>query len=268
MKEYAIKVKNLGKSFGMKGYQLKQICFSVEKHQFATILGPSGCGKTVLMNLLCGIEQPTEGEIEYNGTTFIKGVPANFRKNLGFAFQDNNLMAWRTVEENLWFPMEIFNLKKEMNIKERADQVLELVGLQNFKKSYPNELSGGMKQRVGFARALMHDPGILLLDQPFGALDAITRKMLNYDLLNIWKQTRKTIVMVTNNVEEALLLSSKAIFMKKNPGVIDREIEIPIPEEQRGIGVADWEGYEDLKAVMDAQVRALDIKVSGKEIVI
>lgn len=268
MEGYAIKVTNLEKRFGTGGYRIEGICLAVEKQQFVTILGPSGCGKTVLMNLLCGIEQPTGGTIEYNGQVFPRGVPAKFRKNLGFAFQDNNLMAWRTVEENLQFPMEIFKLGKKADWKTRTDEVLELVGLQKFKKSYPHELSGGMKQRVSFARALMHDPDILLLDQPFGALDAITRKMLNYDLLNIWKQTRKTIVMVTNNVEEALLLSSKAIFMKKNPGVIGREIAIPIPIEQRNADIALWTGYEELKAVMDAQVRELDIKVSGNELVV
>lgn len=266
MADYSMKVRNLAKTYDQNssGFCMKGISFDVEAGQFITILGPSGCGKSVLMNLLCGIEKPTSGEIEIDGQVFTSGVPASYRKNFGFGFQENNLLDWRTVESNLMFPMECFNLKRKVDCHARADEMLQLVGLEKFKQAYPYELSGGMKQRVGFARTLMHDPAILLLDQPFGALDAITRKIINYDLLRIWKETRKTIIMVTNNVEEAILLSSRAIFMNKDDveGIQD-VVEIDIPSEARGADIAQHPNYEQIKGRMDSLVHNLNISTES-----
>lgn len=262
MAKFAIKIQNLCKSYSKSddGFHMKNINLEVLDKQFITILGPSGCGKSVLMNLLCGIEKPTSGTITYYGNEFTNGVPSKFRRKIGFAFQDNNLLDWRTTEKNLMFPMECFRLKNSIDCKARIDEVLKLVGLEDFKKAYPHELSGGMKQRVGFARALMHDPPILLLDQPFGALDAITRKILNYDLLNIWKKTQKTIIMVTNSVEEAILLSSKAIFLSKDPVAVQTEIDINIPLEARDQNIVEYPGYAELKEKMEYYVHNLNIE--------
>ncbi len=268
MPEYSIKVRNLEKVYHQQtgDFRLKDINIDVENHQFITILGPSGCGKSVLLNLLCGIEKPTSGTIEFNGKIFDTGVPASFRKNFGFAFQEDNLLDWRTVENNLMFSMECFRLKKKLDCAARVDEVLHLVGLEKFKTAYPHELSGGMKQRVVFARALMHDPDILLLDQPFGALDAITRKILNYELHNIWKTTKKTVIMVTNSVEEALLLSSKAIFLCKNPdATIKTQVEIDIPVEERGANITEYSGYAKLKEKMDCLVHNLNISTGNSQ---
>lgn len=266
MTEYALRVRNLEKIYGQQNedFRLKNINFDVENHQFITILGPSGSGKTVLLNLLCGIEKPTSGTIEFYGKVFDNGIPASFRKNIGFAFQEDNLLDWRTVEGNLMFPMECFKLKKKFDSEARVNEVLDLVGLKKFKNAYPHELSGGMKQRVVFARALMHDPDILLLDQPFGALDAITRKILNYELLNIWKITKKTVIMVTNSVEEALLLSSKALFFCKNPeATIQTQVDIDIPLEYRGENIANYSGYAMLKEKMEVLVHNLNISTGS-----
>lgn len=262
MAEYEIQVNNLGKRYEQAGgsFAIENISFRVEKGQFITILGPSGCGKSVLMNLLCGIEKPSHGENVLEGKSFSHGVPASQRRRFGFAFQENNLLEWRTVEKNLMFPMECFHLKKSIDCKARVDEMLQLVGLENFQRSYPYELSGGMKQRIGFARTLMHDPGILLLDQPFGALDAITRKILNFDLLRIWKQTGKTIIMVTNSVEEAILLSSKAIFLSSGqPTNIQEVVDIDIPLNARNETITAFPAYQALQKKMDSLVHSLHI---------
>ena len=270
MEYYAIKIEGLTKDFGYQsgGFMLNDINLEVAKNQFVTILGPSGCGKSVLLNLMIGIERPTSGRIEYDGAVFTDGIPKEYRKNLGFVFQDSNLLAWRTVKRNLLFPIEIFKMQKEINGEKRADELLGLIGMQKSENSYPHELSGGMKQRVNFVRSLMHDPDVLLLDQPFGALDAITRKMLNYDLLNLWKNTHKTIVMVTNSVEEAILLSSKVVFMSKNPGTIKEIVEVDIPDEARGADIAQYPGYNELVQRLEALVRTLDIKTNERDMLV
>lgn len=261
-----IQAEGLTMRYPDSGCVLEDIGFEVEKNQFVSILGPSGCGKSVLLHLLCGIEQPTAGTITYNGQAFKQGVPPKYRRHIGYVFQDSNLLAWRTVEQNLLYPLEILKMTKTVDTKQRVREMLELVGLSKFGGSYPHELSGGMKQRVAFVRALMHDPDIMLLDQPFGALDAITRKMLNYSLLNLWRKTQKAMVMVTNNVEEAILLSSKVIFMSKNPGKITKTIPVDIPDEARGEQIAKYPGYAAIKQELDEMVRALDIK-TGKAII-
>ncbi len=266
MSEYAILVNNLSKTYHKKtgDFRMSGVDLGVLPHQFISIMGPSGCGKSLLLNMIAGIETPDAGTIELNGTVYEKGVPAAARKQFGFAFQEENLLNWRTVEANLMFPMECFKLKKTVDCAARTKEMLELVGLEKFGKAYPHELSGGMRQRVGFARALMHDPGILLLDQPFGALDAITRKMLGYDLLNIWKKTQKTVIMVTNNVEEAMLLSSKVYFMYRNPDAsIQTVVDVDIPLEARGEHIAEYPGYEAIREELNALVHNLNISVSS-----
>lgn len=254
----AVKVENLTKEF--ENYKIEDINFEVEPHRAISIMGPSGCGKSVVLNMLCGIETPTSGKITYGDQEFLHGIPPQFRKNIGFVFQDNNLLPWRTALKNVLYPLEIQKMKITPTVIGKAKGLLKLVGLQNFSKSYPHELSGGMKQRLAFARALVSDPKILILDQPFGALDAITRKMLSLSLLDIWRNTRIPIILVTNNVDEALMYSSQIHFMGKNPGRILKSMTIEIPDDQRDENIAAHPDYERYKKEAEEIVRALNIR--------
>ena len=210
---------------------LDDLSFSVYEKEYLCIMGPSGCGKSTLLKIAGGIEAPTLGTIQLEGNKYEKGIPKECLKHFGFIFQKHNLLEWRTVYQNLHLNLEIFKLKGE-KWENRITEMLKLVGLEAYPNIYPHELSGGMRQRTGIARALVHDPDILLMDQPFGALDAITRKTLSYEMLNLWKKTQKTIVMITNSVEEALLVSGRIIVLDKN-GKIILEIENTVPLEAR-----------------------------------
>ena len=164
---------------------LDDINLEIREKEFVAILGPSGCGKSTLIKLMGGILAPTLGELEFNGGVYTKGLPRAQLKNLGTVFQQNAMLEWRTVRKNLRLNLEIFKLKGPQWEK-RIDEMLELVGLQDYQNIFPYELSGGMQQRAGIARSLVHDPKILLMDQPFGALDAITRNMLACEVFRIW----------------------------------------------------------------------------------
>ncbi|MEF9839405.1 MAG: ABC transporter ATP-binding protein [Lachnospiraceae bacterium] len=218
---------------------------AIQEKEFVCIMGPSGCGKSTLLKIIGGIEEPTLGTIEMGNEVFEKGVPKNRLKDFGFVFQQHNLLEWRTVRKNLSLNLDIFKLKGEEWDK-RVEEMLEIVGLKEYSGIYPHELSGGMKQRTGIARALVHDPKVLLMDQPFGALDAITRNMLSFEMLGIWKKTQKTMVMVTNSVEEALLVSNRVLMMSKT-GDIVYEVENDIPMDARNEQIAYNERYNVLR---------------------
>ena len=245
-KGVVLKVANLTKVFQKSRKEsfcaLKDINFEVHEGEFITFVGPSGCGKTTILRILAGLETPTSGLIMFNGRTFKSGIPPKERKHIGFVFQAPNLLEWLTLRKNVEFPLEIIGLREEYFLK-RVDDVLKLVGLYDFADAYPYELSGGMQQRAGIARALVHDPKILLMDEPFGALDAITREQLNFELLSIWEAQKKTIVFVTHNIGEAVLLSNRVIVMSPARIVGEVEIEIPYPRH-RGILRSDrYFGY-------------------------
>lgn len=226
---------------------LKDIDIRVKKKEFISILGASGCGKSTLLKIMGGIEKPTGGVVTLEGTSYERGVPPQVLKKFGYVFQTNNLLEWRTVYKNVRLPLEIFRLKgPEWN--ERILQMLETVGLSDYKDCYPSELSGGMRQRVEIAKAMVHDPDILLLDQPFGALDAITRKMLGYVLLKIWESTQKTVVMITNNVNEALLLSSRILILSPLPACVCSEFINDIPYGERTENISSNKRYNELRA--------------------
>lgn len=159
---------------------------------------------------------------------FTKGIPREFLRNLGFIFQSHNLLPWFTIRKNLELPLKIFGLSGE-KWEKNVDRLLEMVELSDYAEAYPTELSGGMQQRVGVIRAMVHDPEILLMDEPFGELDAITREQLDLELLSIWEKTQKTIVFITHNVSEAILLSSRVLVMATNPGRIIQEVKIDLP---------------------------------------
>jgi NitT/TauT family transport system ATP-binding protein len=225
----------------------------VEK-EFVCILGPSGCGKSTFLKILGGILPASAGEIILAGENLGKEIPRQHLKDFGFIFQNDNLLPWRTAEKNLSFTLEMMKIKKEDN-KQRILEMMKIVGLQDYMNVFPHELSGGMKQRVGIARALVHNPDVLLMDQPLGALDAITRRMLSFELLNIWKKTQKTIVMVTNNIEEALLLANRIYIFSTLPTTISNEIIVDIPIEERNTEIVNNKRYNELRVEINTIMR-------------
>lgn len=218
--------------------------------EFVCILGPTGSGKSTLLKIMGGVEKPTEGSISLGGEVFAGGVPRERLGRFGFVFQQDNLLPWRTVRANLMLPLEVFR-KKGPASTARVAEMLELVGLGDYARVYPHELSGGMRQRVSLARAMVHDPDILLMDQPLGALDAITRRMLSHELLRISRATEKIAVMVTNSVDEALLLGNRILVLSRLPGRIARIMDNDIPLEARTDAIIENKRYKELRAELD-----------------
>jgi len=206
---------------------LEEVSLQVGAGEFLCIVGPSGCGKSTLLRVLGGLARPTRGKVYLGGELLT--AP---RRQIGFVFQKANLMPWRTVLRNVTLPLEIKGLKAE-EAGQQARELLKLVGLEGFEDAYPHELSGGMEQRVAIARALVHDPAILLLDEPFGALDALTRENMNLELLRIWQAKRKTVVMVTHSIREALFLADRILVMSSRPGRIKATFAVPLPRPRR-----------------------------------
>ena len=261
MSQYLLQAKNICKTYGGENKKnpavevLHDVSLDIQEKEFVLVLGSSGCGKSTLLKILAGIEPATSGSIVIDGKDEGKQISRSELRNFGYVFQNNNLLQWRTAEGNLRFVLEVMKLKGE-KWEKRVDEMLQIVGLQDYKKVYPHELSGGMRQRVGIARALVHDPKVLIFDQPLGALDAITRKMLSYELLNIWKKTQKTIVMVSNNVDEALLLSSRIIVLSPLPGTIMKEIKVDIPYEERTLAIKENARYQELRKEINELIRS------------
>ncbi len=205
-------------------HALGAVTFSVCPQEFVCVLGPSGSGKSTLLRLLAGLLMPTSGEVAFNS-------PANPR--IGFVFQQANLMPWRTVHQNITLPLELDGANPE-TARQKAQELIDLVGLNGFETSLPRDLSGGMAQRVALARALVHDPDILLLDEPFGSLDALTRERMWTELSRIWQARRKTVIMVTHSIGEALFLADRVLVLTARPGRIklDLPVDLPRPREE------------------------------------
>ena len=206
-------------------HALDRISFDVMPKEFVCIVGPSGSGKTTLLRLLAGLLRPTRGEVLLEGQSL--RLP---RRGTGFVFQQANLMPWRTVAQNIELPLELEGQPPE-DTRRRAAELLSLVGLEGFASSYPRDLSGGMAQRVAIARALVHDPDLLLLDEPFGSLDALTRERMAAELLRIWDARHVTVVLVTHSIPEAVLLADRVLVLSSRPGrlVLDLPIGLPRP---------------------------------------
>lgn len=202
---------------------LNDVSIDIKKGEFVSLVGPSGCGKTTLLRIIADLLEPTSGTVSIGGYT-----PSEARKEqmYGIVFQNAVLYDWRTIKRNVMLPLEIL---RAPNKSEIADEMLELVGLKNFAKQYPFQLSGGMQQRVGIARALAMKPKILLMDEPFSALDEFTREKLNEDLLDIWHKTNKTVVFVTHNIAESVFLSDKVCVLSPHPGRLSRIVDITLP---------------------------------------
>lgn len=204
---------------------LKDADLEIMPGEFISLIGPSGCGKTTLLRLMADLITPTSGELLVNG-----GTPqaAREKRSYGYVFQAPALMEWRNVLSNVKLPLEVMNLPREGR-DSRAREMLKLVGLEKFERSYPWQLSGGMQQRVSIARALAFDPPLLFMDEPFGALDEITRENLNLELLRLWRETGKTVVFVTHSISEAVFLSTRVVVMTARPGKIEGIVNVDLP---------------------------------------
>jgi NitT/TauT family transport system ATP-binding protein len=200
---------------------LSDVSFELHRQEFLAVLGPSGSGKSTLLRTIAGLIEPTSGQVN-----FCCGEQA--RPRIGFVFQQANLMPWRSVIDNITLPLELEDVSRDL-ARERARELIELVGLEGFENNWPAELSGGMAQRVALARALIHDPDILLLDEPFGALDALTRDRMGNELLRIWQIRKKTVLMVTHSISEAVYLADRALVFTPRPGRICLDTPIPLP---------------------------------------
>jgi NitT/TauT family transport system ATP-binding protein len=227
----AIDIRNLSLTFQTGDspvYALADANLTIAKGEFVSFIGPSGCGKTTLLRVIADLEQPTSGSITVNG---VAPHEARLKRQYGYVFQAPALYPWRTVEANVMLPLEVFGLPKAER-RERARKHLDMVRLSGFAKKYPWQLSGGMQQRVSIARALSFEPELLLMDEPFGALDEIVRDQLNEQLVKLWNETRKTVVFVTHSIPEAVFLSSRIVVMSPRPGRIIDVIECDFGSER------------------------------------
>ena len=210
-------------------YALSDVDLDVEAGDFVSLIGPSGCGKTTLLRIIADLERPTGGTIRINDLT---PAEARLGRQYGYVFQAPALYPWRTVERNVMLPLEIMGYPAAER-RERARRNLELVNLKGFERKFPWQLSGGMQQRASIARALSFDPKLLLMDEPFGALDEIVRDNLNLQLLRLWRETRKTVVFVTHSIPEAVFLSTRIVVMSPRPGRIIDVIDCDFPRDRR-----------------------------------
>ena len=215
---------------------LSQINLEVLEGEFVSLIGPSGCGKTTLLRAIANLENPTSGSLTVNG---MSAEAARLARAYGYVFQAPALLPWRTVADNVKLPLEIMGLD---DVAGRVARNLELVNLGGFEKKFPWQLSGGMQQRVSIARALAFDPKLLLMDEPFGALDEIVRDKLNQQLLELWARTKKTIVFVTHSIPEAVFLSTKIVVMSPRPGRIIDVIDVDLPK-QRKLEIRETPGF-------------------------
>ena len=219
-----ILIRNLRKEYRTRSAEkvlaLEDMNLSISENEFVTVVGRSGCGKSTLLKLIAGILPASQGEISING------IPVSEpRKDVGMVFQSPVLLPWRNVIENILFPIEIMKLHTS-EYQEKTRKLLDLVGLSGFENKVPRELSGGMQQRVSICRSLIHDPNILLMDEPFGALDAMTRDELGLELTRIWQQEKKTVLFVTHSIPEAVFLGDRVIVMSPRPGRVVKVVLI------------------------------------------
>jgi NitT/TauT family transport system ATP-binding protein len=228
------------KRFASGTLALDRLDLTIRAGEFVSLLGPSGCGKSTALRLIAGLAEPTAGAISWSG---VRSGHRHNRPDIGFVFQEPTLMPWATVLRNVTLPLELDGVDRR-RAAERATRALERVGLDSFRGSYPRELSGGMRMRVSIARALVTDPPLLLMDEPFAALDEITRFKLNNDLLELWRAVGHTVVFVTHSVFESVYLSSRIIVMTPRPGRVFTELAVdaPYPRDEKFRTSAEYAG--------------------------
>jgi NitT/TauT family transport system ATP-binding protein len=238
----AVSLQNVSKTYATANGEtvnaLEKINLDIRSQQFVSVIGASGCGKTTLLRIIGGLETQYDGDVLLTGSK--RSGP---NKDIGIVFQDANLLPWRTALQNVLLPAVVLKLDLK-GATERAHWLLELVGLKGFERKYPFELSGGMRQRVAIARALIHDPSVLLMDEPFGALDALTREHMNIELLKIWQSAKKTVFMITHSISEAAFMSDRVIVMTPRPGRIIEDVMIDLPRP-RNLDLLSDAGFGD-----------------------
>lgn len=244
-KNVEIEIRDLSVTFkdnsGNDVQALTAVNLDIYKGEFISLLGPSGCGKTTLLRCISDLQEPTDGTVRIDGMT---PKEIRLKQKFGFVFQQPVLFDWRTVKKNVELPLEIMYESKAERAK-RADEMLELVGLQNFANHFPKQLSGGMQQRVNIARAFGSWPELLLMDEPFSALDEFTKEKLHEDLLRIWRQTNKTIIFVTHNIQEAVFLSDRICVLSPHPGRLSAIVDVDLPRP-RTLEIKDTQHFNNL----------------------
>jgi len=230
MTEPAVSIQNVNKIFGQgtnnEVHALKDINLEIHPNEFISLIGPSGCGKSTLLRVVGDLITPTTGTVTVNGKN---AHQARLTRDYGMVFQAATLYEWRTVAKNVQLPLEIMNYSKQEK-EARTNKMLAMVELDEFHKHYPWQLSGGMQQRVAIARALAFEPSLLLMDEPFGALDEMTRERMNFELLSIWTKTNTTVIFVTHSITEAVFLSTRVAVMSARPGRLVHDIKIDLPQ--------------------------------------
>lgn len=249
MSDSFLEIRNLGMTFHDKegGLEaLREINFTLGQEDFLCVLGPSGSGKSTLLRLIAGLLKPTTGQVKFDDCDCVPRV--------GLVFQYANLMPWRNVRQNIALPLELQQVPQP-EIENRVDEMIRLVGLEEFSGSWPSELSGGMAQRVAIARAFIQQPDLLLLDEPFGALDALTRERMGAELLTIWQDRRIPVVMVTHSISEALLLSDRVLVFTARPGQVAQDVAVNFPRPRR----------EELRYTAEFQQQERSLRASLRE---
>jgi NitT/TauT family transport system ATP-binding protein len=269
MSKRILQIKNLYKIFPLRGggslEAIRDVSFDVTEGEIVSLIGPSGCGKSTILNMIANLVEPTSGEIIH-----LEGIGTEFR--IGYVFQESRLLPWRSVLDNITFGLEgahgmtYGKAQNKENLREVARRYIDLVGLTGFESSYPYELSGGMQQRVALARGLAIDPAILLLDEPFGALDALTRGYLQEELLRIVTEAKKTILIVTHDIDEALLMGDQVMVMTPRPGEISQVFRIPFPRPRHLAELAVDTEYSHIKSELLSLLRGEIAKMSEKGI--
>ena len=239
-----IQLKNISRTFesvkGDKILSLDDVSLDIYSNEFVSIVGPSGCGKSTLLKIIGGLLKPSSGSLTVDGEE-VKGAVGD----VGFVFQSATLFPWRTVEGNIMLPIDVKHLDRAQ-YEQRGKDLIVLTGLQGFENKYPFELSGGMQQRVSIVRALIHNPKIILMDEPFGALDAMTREQMGLELLRIWQSQRITTVFVTHDIAEAIFLSDRVVTMSPRPGKIVKIVDVQLPRP-RDLSVMSEKRFLDLQ---------------------
>jgi ABC-type nitrate/sulfonate/bicarbonate transport system ATPase subunit len=247
-----LEVRKLGKRFAQRQgrepspWVIQDLSFSVREGEFLTIVGPSGAGKSTLLNIIAQIDTASAGEIVFNGTSVTSSDPRalkpGFDRRIGYVTQDDNLLPWRSTLDNVLFALEVQGRLND-ETRAHAETLIRAVGLAGFERYYPHELSGGMRKRTSLIRTLVYDPPVILMDEPFAAVDAQTRTQLQADLLNLWSLRRKTIIFVTHDIAEAIALGDRALVLSRQPSRIAAEHAIPIPRPRNVKDIFALEGF-------------------------
>ncbi|HWE75171.1 MAG TPA: ABC transporter ATP-binding protein [Stellaceae bacterium] len=255
MNDAGIAIRNVSKAFRRAkeetGVQaLQQVSLDIEPNTFVSLVGPSGCGKTTLLRMLNGLIAPDSGDI------LVGGEPPRPGPHMGFVFQSFRLMPWRTIRDNVSFPCEVGGLDAKERA-ERADRLLDMVGLRRFADSFPNELSGGMKQRAALARALIAEPRYLLMDEPFASLDAQTREFMQIELMKLWQLHKSIVVFVTHSVDEAVLLSDKIVLLRPRPGQVAEVLDVNLPHPRWEYDARERPEFVQLRHYLWERIKAM-----------